>query len=300
MSNSVKMMLLVEAGKSKGKKIILKKNEYTIGSARKSTIRLQGEFVSSEHAILKLRDEGQWVLQNRSSNQTLVNDHVIDTKPLVVGDSIQVGASNLLKFDVVPSKSKTAKKSSDGQSQFASLASEYLKKPAVIVGLTFYLIILVVVFSLLSGRDSGASGGNWNKAKIDAVIERSSDYLLQRSNFVSVATEADDDLNEASALTSDQIHKAAKKLQGYDAIVWLHQSATDELDSPLAETVEGLMQEVQEKLMQIWHFEQQERWSEVIAGYDEVSVMVPDIKLPITRKIIERRRWAVKKKKDKR
>ena len=298
MSNSVKMMLAIEAGKSKGKKILLKKNEYTIGSARKSSIRLKGEFVSPEHAILKLRDEGQWVLQNRSSNQSLVNDQIIDTKPLVVGDSIQIGASNLLKFDVVPTKStkpKPVKKSTSGSSEFVDVLAGYLKRPLVIAGLTFYLIIIIVLFSLFGGSDNSIVDANWNRAKIDTVIEESSNYLLQRSNFTKVLV---DNVNEGEpVMTEEQVYITAKKLSGYDSVVWLHQNATDEQDGPLAEIVGDLMQQVQQKLMQIWHLEQQERWSDVIAGYEEVSTMVPDIKLPITRKIMERWRWAVKKQK---
>lgn len=286
-------MLHIEAGKSKGKKVILKKNEYTIGSARKSNIRLRGEFVSPEHAVLKLRDENQWVLQNRSSNQTLVNNQVIDTKPLVVGDSIQVGASNLLKFDLVPVKSKKEKNASDGQSQFTNVVTSYLKKPAVIVGLTFYLILLLLVFSLLSNSSKDRISSDWSRASIDTVIESSSNYLLERSNFV--APPSDDGVLVESKLSADQISSAAKKLSGYDAIIWLHQNTFDQQDSPLPQMVDELMQELQEKLTQIWHLEQQGRWAEVVTDYEEALTMVPDINLPITQKIIERQRWALDK-----
>lgn len=284
------MMITIEAGKSKGKKITLKKDEYTLGSARKSNIRLHGEFVSSEHAVLKLRDEDQWVLTNRSSNQTLVNDQIIDTKPLVVGDRIQVGATNLLKFDVVPTKAKKVKTSSDGKSQFANVVGEYLKKPAVIVALVFYIIVLFVIFTFLGGQDREGNIDGWNRLEIDAVIEKSTSYLLERSNFVRAPIE-----DENSSLTVDQIYKAARKMQGYDSIVWLHQSADAEADGPLSEAVSDLMAQVQDKLLQIWHLEQQGRWSEVVDGYEEVSAMIPDINLPITRSVIERQRWAGKK-----
>lgn len=285
MASESKMMLVVEAGKSKGKKFVLKKTEYSLGSDRKSSIKLVGEFVSPLHAVIKQRDEGQWVIQNRSPNQTLVNNQVVDTKPLVVGDSIQIGASNLLRFDLVSkrdSKSKEIERGEGGSSALSAL----LQKPAVLAGLLVYGALIAFVFVFLSGKSTDKASADWSRDKIDEVIEGSVKQMFG---------DGYQELWDQDLEVSDGTTKNSHTL--YDSIITLKGVESDEQLTQRMILTKALMLSVSEQLRNAWHFEQQGRWDEAIALYESTLELIPDIDLPVTRLIVERKRWAQQSKK---
>lgn len=307
MVDETKMMLVVEAGKSKGKKITLKKSEYALGSERKCNVRLTGDFVSPLHAVLKLRDEDQWVIQNRSPNQTLVNNQVVDTKPLVVGDSIQIGASNLLRFDVVSKKPSKDTKLDDGGDKTSALAA-LMKKPAVLAGLVFYVVLLVVVFSLLSGKSDEIDPSNWNRARIGFAINESTEYLIgapleiakqDEGESAKPTVQADSEPSAEEVTEKEAVEKVDENIS-YDEILRLRAAPDLEDQGQLQKMTISLMADVSAKLEHTWHLEQQGRWRDVITSYNNVLNLVPDINLPITKMVVERKRWAEKKKKESR
>ncbi|HWR55786.1 MAG TPA: FHA domain-containing protein [Negativicutes bacterium] len=72
----------------------------TIGrSAKHNTIVIQEAFVSAEHALIQLYDNGYWVSDLSSTNGTMVNGVRIEDETLLQsGDEIKIG-SVILQFE---------------------------------------------------------------------------------------------------------------------------------------------------------------------------------------------------------
>ena len=88
-----------KAGSCKGKKIQLKQDSMTLGSARGNLIRLKGDYVSQEHAVIRKRVDARWMIENKSEYGLLVNAERVEARVLVHGDTIQIGSANLLAFE---------------------------------------------------------------------------------------------------------------------------------------------------------------------------------------------------------
>ena len=84
--------LIIRSGKHQGKKLVLPKNDVTIGRGDDCQIKLATEDVSRQHCILRSTPQGLVLSDLGSSNGTLVNDVRIDSERLLVpGDTIRIG-----------------------------------------------------------------------------------------------------------------------------------------------------------------------------------------------------------------
>lgn len=64
----------------------------SIGRGANNAIRLDDEFVSTDHALITLRDRHWWLEDRNTTNGTLLNGRPIDRPTLVsAGDQIDVG-----------------------------------------------------------------------------------------------------------------------------------------------------------------------------------------------------------------
>lgn len=90
------------AGDRVGKKYKLKKSQYTIGSDKRCTITVGGEFVSELHATIEKSVDSGWVIRNNSPNGTYVNENKIDTALLTDRSIIQIGSNNRFEFVSTP------------------------------------------------------------------------------------------------------------------------------------------------------------------------------------------------------
>ena len=90
------------AGDRVGKKYKLKKNQYTIGSDKRCTITVGGEFVSELHATIEMSVDSGWVIRNNSPNGTYVNENKIETALLTDRSIIQIGSNNRFEFVSTP------------------------------------------------------------------------------------------------------------------------------------------------------------------------------------------------------
>ena len=285
-----KASLLIEAGKLTGKRIRLKKTEYRIGSDRRCDIRLKGNFLSPLHAVLKIRDEGQWVIQNRSPNQTLVNDRIIDSRPLVVGDVIQIGAEILLKFEVAAPSGKGSSKPLGGHFTFTQVAN-LLKKPSVAIGLLVYVGSTFLLVSSIGGLGT-ATESDWSRLKLRNSITQTKMFLSSPKNFV-VSTEDRKTLNQFGLL--DGQTRDSNALSSYDRIVNFHRSQRPDRNEILAREIDSLLTNIDLKLKQVWHLEQQQRWSEAASEYTLLVEALPNMALPLTKLILLRKRLCVRK-----
>ncbi len=68
----------------------------TIGRTPGNTLVIPDTFVSTEHALLALRD-GEWLIEDtKSTNGTYVNRHLISRPtPVAYGDILQIGRTKL-------------------------------------------------------------------------------------------------------------------------------------------------------------------------------------------------------------
>ena len=78
--------------------------ENVIGRSKNSDIRVNSKSVSRNHAVLTRYDDGSWTITDTDSrNGTFVNGQKVDICPLVAGDVIQIGKTDL---ELVPISAK--------------------------------------------------------------------------------------------------------------------------------------------------------------------------------------------------
>lgn len=277
MAQKSKNLLIVEVGKSQGKKYTLKSDQYTIGSDRRCDIRVEGEYVSQLHAIVTKRDDGTWIIENRSPNQTLVNHASIDSRPLSPGDQIQIGANNLFKYEVIEGKSRPVK---DKKTKSSRAGMGVFQRPGIVIGLSVYLFLMIGVFVFLSMNRSDTAGSSWSQERIQSTLANSKEYLLNSNQVL------------GSYSNSSQVNWASDDINGYEKIVAFHSTQSGSSPSQLNEIIENLLTEVKLHVNRAWHLEKQDRWSEAAMEYKLASEILPDVNIPITNLIIRRMRWA--------
>ena len=137
MAKSKFPVLTAIVGPSKGKRFVLKKESYLCGLDRKCPIRLKGDFVSDEHFSVRIRDDGNWVIENKSEYGTLVNAARVETRILSDGDNIQVGTANVLVFTAAQSDVPNLKAEGSGSSALSG------KKIAIGIGILAYVAAMI-------------------------------------------------------------------------------------------------------------------------------------------------------------
>jgi hypothetical protein len=69
----------------------LSRDRVLIGRSEQSDVRLNSRYVSREHALLLRNADGDWLIDLKSTNGTIVNSELIDRRRLAPGDVISVG-----------------------------------------------------------------------------------------------------------------------------------------------------------------------------------------------------------------
>jgi pSer/pThr/pTyr-binding forkhead associated (FHA) protein len=159
---------------------VLKKESYSGGADKKCQVRLRGDFVSAEHFLIRLREDGSWVIQNASEHGTLVNAQRVETRVLTDGDKIQIGTSNVLLFSMEEATRKAAQRE-DEASVVSGGAKVSVKTLLISAALAIYLAGLVALYFIYFKPSAGFSGSTFTAASIENSIESSLAYLeLQR------------------------------------------------------------------------------------------------------------------------
>jgi two-component system cell cycle response regulator len=91
--------LIVMGGGSAGEMYALRQSEIVIGRGRGSTIRLEDDGVSRNHAKVICNGNEVHIEDLKSANGTFVNEEpVVSRRPLADGDKITLGSITILKF----------------------------------------------------------------------------------------------------------------------------------------------------------------------------------------------------------
>ena len=93
--------------------------ENVIGRSKNSDIRVNSKAVSRNHAVLTRYDDGSWTITDTDSrNGTFVNEQKVDICPLVAGDVIRIGKTDLelipISAEQEAKQAKIRRKSGDG------------------------------------------------------------------------------------------------------------------------------------------------------------------------------------------
>ncbi len=84
--------LLVVQGRPAGKKLVFPRGEYYFGRGVECHVRPESDWVSRQHCMLRVAEDGVTIQDLGSRNGTLVNgERITQEQPLWSGDLIQVG-----------------------------------------------------------------------------------------------------------------------------------------------------------------------------------------------------------------
>lgn len=261
--------LVVKHGKSVGKRYPLKGEPVTLGSDPNSGIVVQGAYVSPEHAIVARRDDGLWMVTNKSVNRTLVNQVPVDTRLLESGDQIQVGAESLYEFEIVKKKDKKERKKKE---EADKERTGVLKRPALAIAGGAYLLLMFGVVVYLSALDTETEDITLSAQQAEEVLADS------RSFMTSQEFTADAPRVQPVALDREYPETAADY---YRLMLVLGGGDPDGVVSS-EELVDEILRHARDHLFRAWHFEGQGRWSAAIAQYQEITAMIPNIRVPLT------------------
>lgn len=253
-----------KAGSCKGKKIQLKQDSMTLGSARGNSIRLKGDYVSQEHAVIRKRVDARWMIENKSEYGLLVNAERVEARVLVHGDTIQIGSANLLAFEDLQQLNQAAK--SPTSSTFASLAS--FKNPKQVGIVALVLVYLIIMAYLLSDRLGG---------------ESSRRLALSMETFASAIDATIDYANSGQVNLDDAFQGLDKSTPNY----LFYELATlsvnpSTLTAEKEARSEQLRQELESMFLRAYQHQQMGQYRRAIEIINEVYLMIPDPRAPIT------------------
>lgn len=83
--------LLISCEQQPMGRVRLDRDRVLIGRAEQSDIQLQSRFVSRQHALLIRNPDGDWLIDLKSTNGTIVNSTLIDRQRLQPGDVVSIG-----------------------------------------------------------------------------------------------------------------------------------------------------------------------------------------------------------------
>ena len=262
--------LIIIQGPSKGKQYQLKNFPQTIGSHRKSDIVIKGNFVSDTHAIIEVRDDGLYVISNKSVNGTWINQEKIDSKVLTSGDYIQIGEESLFSFQI-PEKTKTNKKETK-ISPSSKGTSNLFSRPSILLGLGLYLSIMIGAAFFFMNVKKTDDAITLNAEKVNYIINSTQDFLKSGQldttplNTVTDLSPLNDSQFESDYLYFSLLYKIRKK------------NNTREIEK----IISVILNKISFHLFQAWHFEQQKKWAEASREYYKIEAIVPDMRCPST------------------
>jgi pSer/pThr/pTyr-binding forkhead associated (FHA) protein len=260
----VKTQLIVEHGNKEGKVYDLKNSPVVLGSDANITITITGEFVDSTHAILEKRDDGIWMIRNKSIHGTLVNGQHIDLESLANEDTIQIGSETLFKFVEVQVKQRRKNKKSKNPDD----KSGDKKSNKLMVGLGIYLMIMLVVGVFLSG------GGK--------KVSSPGDGISAKKFLLSISAKQ---LKNCIVDKSDQTGQFKVMIDHTDFASIYHRLQTLDVVED-EEEIDLLLGRLSEKLIQhynaAWSFEGQLQLNKAGKEYRQMTYLIPDFRCSVT------------------
>lgn len=86
--------LIIKAGPEKGREIVIPENGARLGRSSENDISLADSLLSRHHCRMEFRaNDGLWVIDLESANETLVNDKPITSQRIRPGDTVLLGDS---------------------------------------------------------------------------------------------------------------------------------------------------------------------------------------------------------------
>jgi pSer/pThr/pTyr-binding forkhead associated (FHA) protein len=255
-------VLTAIVGPSKGKRFALKKDTYACGVDRKCAIRLKGEFVSDEHFIIRIRDDGNWIAENKSEYGTLVNTQRVETRILSDGDKIQVGTGNILVFSSAESTVTKVLVDDDGGGGLSG------KKIGIGVAILLYVAAMIYGAMVLTADDSAGTRTGIGIARIESAVAGTMEYMQGKTLATNTQVKG--------ARTVD---KAAPSHR-YFTILDLQSSGGKPAE--LESEYQALVEELNAKMYVVYQLMAVGRTKEALKILDEVYAMVPDVRAPIT------------------
>lgn len=159
----------------------LSKPKATIGTDKKCSIRLTGEYVSDLHAIVEKRDDGNWVVTNNSPNGTYLNESKMEMELLQNGGVIQIGTDCKLEF--CTGETVATVSVDDGEIQSGKEKKKIGKWPLIIGGVVVvYLPLFLYLQNQAKTMVETANEGYFTLAMVEGALEGSQEYLSELSD----------------------------------------------------------------------------------------------------------------------
>jgi pSer/pThr/pTyr-binding forkhead associated (FHA) protein len=254
-------LLTAIVGPSKGKRFTLKKDTYACGVDRKCAIRLKGEFVSDEHFIIRIRDDGNWIAENKSEYGTLVNAQRVETRILSDGDKIQIGTGNILVFSSAESTA-TEVPVDDGGSGLSG------KKIGIGVAILVYVAAMIYGAMVLTGDDSTGTRTAIGIARIESTVASTLEFMQGKTLKTNTEVKG-----------ARLVDKAAPSYR-YFKILDLQTRGVNPAE--LESEYQALGKELNTKMYAVYQLMSAGRNRAALKILDEVYATVPDVRAPIT------------------
>ncbi|MFT4824319.1 MAG: pSer/pThr/pTyr-binding forkhead associated (FHA) protein [Halioglobus sp.] len=263
MAKSKHPLLTAIVGPSKGKRFTLKKETYACGADRKCAIRLKGEFVSDEHFIIRIRDDGNWIAENKSEYGTLVNAQRVETRILSDGDKIQIGTGNILVFS--SAESTVREVPVDDGASGSSLSG---KKIGIGVAIFVYVAAMIYGAMVLTGGDSTGTRTAIGIAQIESAVASTQEFMQGKTLKTNTEVKG-----------ARRVDKAAPSYR-YFKILDLQSRAGNPAE--IESEYQALEKELNTKMYAVYQLMSAGRNKAALKILDEVYATVPDVRAPIT------------------
>jgi pSer/pThr/pTyr-binding forkhead associated (FHA) protein len=259
--------LIVKRGPKVGRQFKLSASPTRIGAERSCEVAVKGSYVDPVHAVLERRGN-LWYIENKSVNGTLVNQAQITSKVLEPGDVIQIGSETLLAFELIEQKEKKKRRE---KKPAGAKKGGLFGNPLVVGGVGLYLGAMLIGFIYFSLWSSSTGAGF--SAEYAAQVVAETRAFLESDALVSAPTAV-----EAGAL--GRLDDASEPAADYYRLLAAQRAGGRAEES--SERVKAIEDRIGEEFAQAWLLEQQERWSEAIGRYRQITAIVPDGRAPST------------------
>src|SRR5689334_4927062 len=94
----MQLHLTINSGSLGGRRYDLETGFLTVGRGENCSVRFDPvteRIASKQHAFIEAKPDGYYITDNRSTNGTLVNGELIQTKKLADGDTVQFGRNGV-------------------------------------------------------------------------------------------------------------------------------------------------------------------------------------------------------------
>jgi hypothetical protein len=238
--------------------------------------------------VINRRKDGEWQVQNRSSNGTLLNQQRHETGTLAHGDTIQLGSEVIVQF-VIPDQLAEAGKKVDlkaDESPKNELKSgkKSTKKPAsksLGIQLLVAAIWIGMFMALLLKQDIDSGADRLTKSDIEELILTSRSELSDKSMLETLKLDwlgASDSKIVSPANQASGFNVYLSNVTGPSAVAEFERDA--QLDK--------LMESMYQYFFDAWVLESQKRWPEAIERYEQIVARVPDVRITLSHRASQR------------